>query len=279
MAFKTAAFIAAILAGLIPASTESIEPSVNNNQVVHERVIGDRDFNSFENNDRQVILAKADGNPVTPPTSRGPTNFPTPPSGGRPSRPVYVPKYRTAPKVVDPGLAAGANPAGAGGGGGNAEFDDYCPAPNKEQSQESESKTFDSDYHPKKKKKQSLEQCKFEDNLNDMPEFGSILEGSVVPVESLMGTSSGFKAQYKNLKKDSIAHKQGMASIRKLAGGSLKIGDKNVRKITGMKKIYEAKTKYARVYFQMKGDTVQIILPALKTDQKQSIKLLKKYFE
>lgn len=64
-----------------------------------------------------------------------------------------------------------------------------------------------------------------------------------------MGTSSGFKAQYKNLKKDSIAHKQGMASIRKLAEGSLKIGDKNARKITGMKNIYEAKTKYARVYF------------------------------
>jgi hypothetical protein len=73
--------------------------------------------------------------------------------------------------------------------------------------------------------------------------------------------------------------KQGMSSIRKLAEGSLKIGDKNVRKIRGMKKIYEAKTKYARVYFQMKGNTVQIILPALKTDQKQSIKLLKKYFE
>lgn len=109
----------------------------------------------------------------------------------------------------------------------------------------------------KKKKKQSSEQCKVEDNLNDMAEFGSILKGSVVPVESLLGTSSGFKAQYKNLKKDSIAHKQGMASIRKLAEGSLKIGDKNVRKITGMKNIYEAKTKYARVYFQMKGDTVR----------------------
>jgi len=45
-------------------------------------------INSFENNDRQVILAKADGNPVTPPTNLGPSNFPTPPSGGRPSRPV-----------------------------------------------------------------------------------------------------------------------------------------------------------------------------------------------
>ena len=221
-----------------------------------------------------MILTKAEGNPITPLTNRGPSNFPTPPSGGRP---VYVPKHRIAPKTVDPGLVAAANPAGAGGGGENPKFDDQCPVPKTQKSQES--KTFDYDYHPKKKKEQSSEQCKVENNLNDMPEFGSILEGSVVPVESLLGTSSGFKAQYKNLKKDSIAHKQGMASIRKLAEGSLKIGDKNVRKITGMKNIYEAKTKYARVYFQMKGDTVQIILPALKTDQKQSIKLLKKYFK
>jgi hypothetical protein len=40
-----------------------------------------------------------------------------------------------------------------------------------------------------------------------------------------------------------MAHKQGMSSIRKLAEGSLKIGDKNVRKIRGMKKIYEAKNE------------------------------------
>jgi hypothetical protein len=191
------------------------------------------------------------------------SNFPTPPSG---SRPIYVPRYRTAPKA--------ANPGAAGGGGGGSEFHDHRPVPKEQQSEES--KTFGYDYHSNdaKKKKQPSEQCQVEDNPNDMPEFGSILEGSVVPVKSLLGTFSGFKAQYKNLKKDSIAHKQGMASIRKLAEGSLKIGDRNVRKITGMKKIYEAKTKYARVYFQMKGDTVQIILPALKTDQKQSIKLL-----
>lgn len=59
----------------------------------------------------------------------------------------------------------------------------------------------------------------------------------------------------------------------------MKIGDKNVRKIRDIKKIYETKSKSARVYCQMKGDTVQIILLALKTDQKQDIKLLKKYFE
>lgn len=81
-----------------------------------------------------MILAKAEGNPVTLPTNRGPSNFPTPPSGGRPSRSVYVPKYRIVPKVVNPGLGAGANPAGAGGDGGAAEFDDQCPVPKNQQS-------------------------------------------------------------------------------------------------------------------------------------------------
>ena len=76
-------------------------------------------------------MAKADSNPITPPTNRGPSNFPRPTSGGRPNRPVSVPKHRTAPKVVDQGLSAGANPAGVGGGGGAAEFDEQCPAQKK----------------------------------------------------------------------------------------------------------------------------------------------------
>lgn len=84
------------------------------NQEVSERLIDDRKFYSLEENDRQVILAKAEGNPITLPINRGPSNFPIPPSVGRP---VYVPKHRIAPKIVDPGLGAGANPAGAGGGG------------------------------------------------------------------------------------------------------------------------------------------------------------------
>ena len=118
------------------------------NQTIHERVINDRDVNSFEDNDRQVILAKAEGNPVTLPTNRGPSNFPTSPSGGRPSPPVYVPKHRTVPKVVNPWLGAGANPGGAGGSGGAAEFDDQCPVPKNQQSQESKTS-----YHSNEKKK------------------------------------------------------------------------------------------------------------------------------
>ena len=114
--FATIALALSLLFGKSRLSS-SQSPSPNfGNQEIHQRVINYRDVNSFEDNDRQVILAKAEGNPVTPPTNRGPSNFPTPPSGGRPSQPVYVPKYRTAPKIVNPGLGAGANPAGAGGG-------------------------------------------------------------------------------------------------------------------------------------------------------------------
>jgi len=126
--------------------------------------LSEQEFNSFEDNNGQVILAKADGNPVTPPTNRGPSNFPTPPSGGRPSRPVYVPKYRVAPKTVDPGLGAGANPAGAGGDSGAAEFDDKCPVPENQKSQES--KTFDYDYRSKTKKKQE-DQCSLDENTSN----------------------------------------------------------------------------------------------------------------
>ena len=282
ISFKPAVLTAAIAAGLIPFNTEAIESPGNNNQVYQERLLSDQEFNSFEDNDQKVILVKTGDSAPSASTSPGrgqPSPFPTPPAGGKPSGPVYVSKYRTAPKVVPgPGLGAGANPAAAGGGGGAAEFDDQCSVPENKKSQESKS-YYDYRSNSPKKKRKSPEQCELNDNLNNMPEFGPILEGSVVPVESLLGTSSGFKAQYKNLKKNSIAHKQATASIEKLAAGSLKIGDKNIRKIRGMKNIYEAKSKYARVYFQINGDTVQIILPALKIDQKQSIKLLKKYFK
>jgi hypothetical protein len=132
------------------------------NQAVQERVIEEREFNLLEENDRQIILAKAEGNPITPPTNRGPSHLPTPPSGGQPSRPVTgVNPYRVPPKVVNQGLGAGANPAGAGGA---AEFDDNSPVPKKEQSQEL--KTFDYEYRSNdpKNKKQSKDQCELNEN-------------------------------------------------------------------------------------------------------------------
>lgn len=117
------------------SSSYSSSPNFGN-----QVLINNREFNLLEENDGEVILAKAESNPITPPTNRGPSNFPTLPSGGRPSPSVPgVNPYRVPPKVLNqgPGLGAGANSAGAGNGGGAAEFDDKCPAPNKEQSQES----------------------------------------------------------------------------------------------------------------------------------------------
>lgn len=121
-----------------------------------------------------MILVKTGDSAPYVPTSTGreqPSNFPTPPAGGRPSR--YVPKYRIAPKVV-PIVGAGTNPAGAGGGGGAPEFDDQCPAPKKkQQSQKSDKNKVQSDaYNSKKKKKSEVEQCKLEDEFKKDKKYG-----------------------------------------------------------------------------------------------------------
>lgn len=158
-----------------------MEPPGNNNKVYQERLLSEQEFNSFEDNDRQVILVKTGDSGPSAPTSPGrgqPSQFPTPPSGGRPNRPIYVPKYRTAPKVVPGvGAGAGANPAGAGGDGGAAEFDDQSSVPKKQQSQESESFTYD-DYRYQKKKKQSSEdQCLIDQTeVNESFKFNSSLK-------------------------------------------------------------------------------------------------------
>lgn len=95
---KTKVVILAVAFGLIGINPELGETFVNN---------------SFNNH--QVILAKSDGNPFTPPTNRGLSSFRTPPSVGRPIQPTYFAKYHVAPKLVDQGLGATSNPAGAGG--------------------------------------------------------------------------------------------------------------------------------------------------------------------
>ncbi len=155
ISFKAADLFAASAAGLIPLNTEAIESPGNNNQVYQERLLSDQ----------KVILVKTGDSSPSVPTSPGrgqPSNFPTPPAGGRPSRPVYVPKYRTAPKVVDQGLGAGANPAGAGGGSGAAEFDDQCPVSENQKSQESKVSGYDYRLNDPKKKKESAEQCELD---------------------------------------------------------------------------------------------------------------------
>ena len=49
-------------------------------KVVQERIIDDQKFCSLEDKDRQIILTKAEGNLITPPTNYGPSSFLTLPS-------------------------------------------------------------------------------------------------------------------------------------------------------------------------------------------------------
>ncbi len=161
--FKTAIIFSAIAAGLIPVNSEAIEPPGNNNQVYQERLLSDQEFNSFEDNDQQVIFVKGERNPITLPINRGPNSFPTPLFRGRPTQPsrpathINPHIYRTPPKVVDQGLGTAANRAGESNGGGNAEFYDNNPSSKKEQSQES--KTFDYYSNGPQKKKKSKDKC------------------------------------------------------------------------------------------------------------------------
>ena len=71
VSLKLATIIAAILAGLIPTPTEAIKSSVNNNQVYHERLLSEQEFNLFEDNAGQVILAKTDDSAPSVSTSPG----------------------------------------------------------------------------------------------------------------------------------------------------------------------------------------------------------------
>jgi hypothetical protein len=258
---KTAVIMAAILAGLIPTSTEAIKPSVNNNQVYHERLVSQQEFNSFENNDRQVILAKSDGNPVTPPTNRGPSNFPTPPSGGRPNRPVYVPKYRIAPKVVDPGLGAAANPAGAA-----AEFDDQCPVSKEQKSQELE--TFDYDYRSNnpKKKKQSAEQCELDENVKDRK----------IEIINRIKENPALVREAERAGRDQDAQRSLNNLVEQLSLGNRNpgIGTENV-----FKDVYELRGKNrARVYYREVDGKIEILGKSVKSNQQKVINILKRMY-
>jgi hypothetical protein len=199
------------------------------NQEVYQRLVEEREFNLLEENDPQVVLAKSEGNPVTPPTNRGPSNFPTPPSGGRLGRPVYVPKYRIAPK---PELGAAANPAGAGNGGGAAEFDDYCPAPNKEQSQKPE--TFDYRSNSPKKNKKSQDQCSIDEQnkagLKELPDSENFSYN--------MDQGRGLKKQAQKVWKNPKAKQEVLRMLERFGDENAKIQEKP---LTGFKKLTELK--------------------------------------
>ena len=269
--FKIAVSIAAILAGLIPVSAEAIEPSGNNTQVYQERLLSDQELNSFKDNDQKqkVILVKTGDSAPSVPTSPGrgqPSNFPTPPAGGRPSRPVYVPKYRTAPKVVPgPGLGAGANPAGAGGGGGAAEFDDdKCSAPNKEQSQES--KTYDYRSNNPKKKKQSAEQCELDEKVKD----------AKIEIVYRIKENPALVREAERMGKDQAAQKDVNNLIEQLSLGNDHPGIGN-RRVKGLKNVSEARGRNGgRVYFREKDGKIEILAKSNKDNQNKVIGILQK---
>lgn len=106
------------------------------------------------------------------PTNRGPSSFPTSPSGGqhsRPSRPLYVPRYRIAPKIVPgPGLGAAANPAGAGNGGGDSGAADECSVSENLKRQESKALqyNYNSDTKQNKDKKKKRRNSHLDRKVN-----------------------------------------------------------------------------------------------------------------
>jgi hypothetical protein len=256
--FKTAIIFSAIAASLSPVNPEAIEPPGNNNQVYQERLLLDQEFNSFEDNDQKVILVKAEGNPITPPTNRGPSNFPTPSWGGRPSRPVYVPKPRIAPKIVDPGLGAGANPAGAGGGGENPEFDDQSPVP---KTQESKTFDYDSRSNSPKKKSKSQDQCSIDeqnkagiDELPDSSEYIYNLETKTA--------RKALKAVWKNTE----AKKEVLAGLDKIDSG--KLLPRSQKNFKGFKTLKELKFTKTRMLVQpgINGGPDQIVAIFMRRD-------------
>nr|UBA15694.1 hypothetical protein [Pseudo-nitzschia hainanensis]UBA15763.1 hypothetical protein [Pseudo-nitzschia hainanensis] len=259
LSLKIAVPVAAIAAGLILLNTKTIESPGNNNPVYQERLLSDT----------KVILVKAGDSSPSIPTSHGtgqPSNFPIPPTGGRPSRPVHVPKYHTAPKVVpSPGLGAGANPAGAGGGGGAAEFgDDKCPAPNKEQSQES--KTYNYRSNNPKKKKQSIEQYELDKNVN----------GLKVEIVYRIKENSALVREAERVGNDQAAQKDINNLIEQLSLGNDNPGIGN-RRLKDLKNVLEARGRNQRhVYFREKDGKIEILAKSNKDNQKKVIAILQK---
>ena len=121
-----------LIFGNLKSDFREIQNYLNATPLAHERVISNQELDSLDDPNSQVILVKTGDSSPSP--GRGqPTNFQSGTTGGR--RTPHVNPYKTPPKLVDQGLGAAPNPAGAGGGSRAAEFDDNSPVPNKEQSQ------------------------------------------------------------------------------------------------------------------------------------------------
>lgn len=241
------------------SSSQSSSPNFAN-QVVNQRVIGEQELNSLEENDRQVILVGRDnsGTPSNVPSNIGrqgqsPSNFPTPPSEGRPSRPVYVPKHRIAPKVVDPGLGAAANPAGAGNGGGAPEFEENSPV----------SKNFDYDYRsndPQKKNKLN-DQCPITEQnkagIDELPDSSKFIYK--------LETKTARKA-LKDVWKNPEAKKEVLAGLDRMNKGELL--PRNQKNFKGFKTLKEIKLTDTRMLVQpgQNGGPDQIVAIFMRRD-------------
>lgn len=219
----------------------------------------------LKDDDQQVILAKTGDSGPSVSTSPGrgqPSNFPTPPAGGRPSRNVPgVNPYPVAPKIVDQGLGAGANPAGADGGGGAAEFDDQCSVPENQKSQESKVSDYDYRSNSPKKKKKSQDQCSIDeqnkagiDELPDSSEFIYKLE-----------TKTARKA-LKTVWKNPEAKKEVLAGLDKMNSG--KLLPRNQKNFKGFKTLKELKFTKTRMLVQpgINGSPDQIVAIFMRRD-------------
>ena len=258
-----------LLFGKTCLSSSQLSSPNFDNKVVQEKIIDDQEFCSLEDNDQQVILAKTGDSGPSVPTSPGrgyPSNFPTPPAGGRPSRPIYIPKYRTALKVVPgPGLGAGANPASAGGGGGAAEFDDQCSVPENKKSQESKS-DYDYPLNAPKKKKQSAEQCELDENVTD---------GKIEIVYRIKENPALIR-EAERMGKDQAAQKDVNNLIEQLSLGNDNPGIGN-RRVKGLKNVSEARGRNeGRVYFREKDGKIEILAKSNKDNQNKVIGILQK---
>ena len=251
------------------SSSQSSSPNFDN-KVVQERIIDDQEFCSLEENDQQVILAKTGDSAPSVPTSTGrgqPSKFPTPPSGGRPSRNVPgVNPYRVAPKIVDQGLGAGANPAGAGNGGGAPEFDDQCPVPENQKSKESKVSDYDYPSNAPKKKKQSAEQCELDENVTDRK----------IEIVYRIKENPALIREAERMGKDQAAQKDVNNLIEQLSLGNENPGIGN-RRVKGLKNVSEARGRNeGRVYFREKDGKIEILAKSNKDNQNKVIGILQK---
>jgi hypothetical protein len=236
--------------------------------LAHERVISNQELDSLDDPNSRVILVKTgDSSPL--PGRGQPTNFPSGTIGGRRTPHVnpHVNPYKTPPKLVDQGLGAALNPAGAGGEGGAAEFDDNSPVPNKEQSQES--KTFDYDYRsndPKDKKK-SKDQCELNENV----------KVEKIEIVYRIKENPALVREAERAGRDQDAQRSLNNLIEQLSLGNQNpgIGTENV-----FKDVFELRGKNrARVYYRKVGTKIEILAKSVKTNQQKVINILKKLYD